>query len=210
MIGMKFSKLLVLERIGSVRKNCPRFKCICECGAYTETDGRHLRSSSTKSCGCFSREMTVNRTRTHGKSNTTEFRIWSLIKSRCFCNTDRMFKYYGGRGITVSPEWVRSFETFLKDMGNRPLGGSIDRINNNGNYCKENCRWATKIEQANNKRTNKLHTYKGLTLTSADWSRIAGISSQLFYTRMKRGWSFEKTINTPTANHPKKRHAPSL
>lgn len=135
---------------------------------------------------------------THGMSNTDEYNIWRKIKNRCLCKTNDSYENYGARGITISNEWQDSFETFYKDIGPRPSKKhSVDRIDNNGNYCKENCRWATKIEQSNNTRRNIYLEYDGKNLTITDWSKLIGLDYRILSYRFKKGWSSEKILTTP-------------
>lgn len=124
-----------------------------------------------------------------------EYRTWLNIKSRCYSKSDQSFKNYGGRGIQMSDAWRACFYTFLEDMGQRPSKRhSIDRIDNNGNYCKENCRWATATEQQNNTRANKTITHDGRTLTIAEWSRVTGIFVKTIAYRRRMGWPAEECL----------------
>jgi hypothetical protein len=128
-------------------------------------------------------------------SKLSEHRIWLKIRSRCYVQADASFKSYGGRGIAMSDEWRECFHTFLADMGPRPSKQhSVDRINNNGNYCKGNCRWATATEQQNNTRANKTITHDGRTLTIAEWSRVTGIFMKTIAYRRRMGWPAEECL----------------
>lgn len=121
------------------------------------------------------------------------YRTWSGMIQRCKNPNEPAFNRYGGRGITVCDDWL-NFEGFLADMGERPKGKSLDRIDNNGGYCPENCRWATRKEQSNNTRTNRRITYKGKTKTLAEWSRCTGIKPSTLRTRLWRGWSIRRAL----------------
>ena len=118
--------------------------------------------------------------------NTKVYRCWQSMKQRCLNKNDIGYKNYGGRGITVCPEWLNSFKNFYADMGKKPEGLSLDRIDNDGNYCKENCRWATLEEQHNNTRANRFLTYNNKTQTMAQWAREFNISSSTLFGRIKR------------------------
>jgi hypothetical protein len=118
------------------------------------------------------------------------------MRRRCEKRYDTSYKDYGGRGITYAPRW-KAFAEFLADMGERPLGMTLDRIDNDGPYCRENCRWATRGEQANNKRNNHLIEYVGLSYTAAQWSRITGFRVQTILSRLRLGWSTERTLTEP-------------
>lgn len=132
--------------------------------------------------------------KTHGMSKGQTYKIWAGIRKRCNYKKDKDFDYYGGRGIRVCERWEK-FENFFKDMGERPKGMTLDRIDNNGNYCKENCRWISRKRQMNNTRYNHLLTYKGKTMSMMDWSEYLEIPYSRIRTRINTfGWSIEKTF----------------
>ena len=134
-----------------------------------------------------------NQTR-HGMSRTKPYAAWQQMKERCLNSNSKSYKYYGGRGITVCKEWKDSFENFYKDMGDRPIKMTIDRIDNDGNYCKENCRWATINQQNNNRSTNNPITFRGKTLNITAWSRHVGKPLSTIINRINRGWEIEKVL----------------
>jgi hypothetical protein len=138
-----------------------------------------------------------NLTATHRLSKTREYEAWRQMRSRCSNPKHQGFANYGGRGITVAPEW-ESFERFYADMGPRPGPEySLDRIDNDGPYAPGNCRWATKVVQGNNRRTCTLLAHHGRTLTLVEWAREVGISSATILARFRKGWSVEKALTTP-------------
>jgi hypothetical protein len=151
--GDRFNQLVV---IGRGEKRGPRWliHARCDCGNETNVERSALVKGTTKSCGCLMREV-GNRTRTHGLSKSSTYRSWLAMRSRCENPNNIDWQHYGGRGITVCQSW-NTFENFLTDMGRRPNGTSIDRINNAGNYEPANCRWASETTQQRNRRNNKL------------------------------------------------------
>lgn len=131
---------------------------------------------------------------THGATKSPEHMAWCAMRSRCRDSDSQSYDNYGGRGIAVCERWLK-FENFLADMGPRPTPKhSIDRINNDGNYEPANCRWATKYQQDNNRRTNRMLEYAGLCLTISEWSRRVNISWSAIDTRLERGWSVEEAL----------------
>lgn len=135
----------------------------------------------------------------HGKVRTPEYRAWASMKKRCLTPTSHNYHLYGGRGISVCPEWIDSFEVFYRDMGPRPsYEHSLDRINNNGHYSKENCRWATKSEQSTNRRSTQFVTAFGETKCLSRWSEEFGVPFNTLSRRVKDGWHPEVALTRPS------------
>jgi hypothetical protein len=156
LIGLKFYNLTVLERIPN--KKYIIYKCLCDCGVITATYAFALKSGKTKSCGCLKSKLLSDAHTTHGKSRpnarTRVYSSWVSMKQRCLNENNDRYRDYGGRGIKVCNEWM-TFRNFYNDMGDRPEGKTIDRIDNNGNYEKSNCKWSTHDEQCLNRREKR-------------------------------------------------------
>ncbi len=201
MLGMRFERLTVIApaepTYRSDGKSRRRWKCRCDCGNETVVLQTCLRSGDTRSCGCLYRELLVSDRLTHGQSKTRLYTVWTHMKQRCFNPNDDRYADYGGRGITVCDAWRESFEIFLQDMGPRPLGHTLDRIDNDGNYEPANCRWATAAEQARNKRNNIIVEWRGARMTLKDAAQLKGIHPATVWCRLERGWSLERALTTP-------------
>ena len=147
-----FGKLRVSHRSDVVRNNKIHWHCICECGTEKIIVGASLKNGMTKSCGCFRQQVTGDKRRTHGLTNTKAYSIWCAMKARCSNPKSDHWDYYGGRGIQVCDKWANSFQAFHDDMGACPDNYSIERVDVNGNYSPENCKWIPLSEQHLNKR----------------------------------------------------------
>lgn len=186
--GKRYGRLKVLSYHGK-KKGHKLWQCLCDCGKITICHGTSLKKGDTNSCGCFRVEFLAEKRTTHGLTNTPEYMTWTNMKTRCYNTAYHLYPNYGGRGIKVCDRWLNSFESFLEDMGPRPLGTSIDRFpDKDGNYEPGNCRWATSIQQQNNNSRNKFIEFNGKTMTLAQWSRETGIGIGTIRNRMKSGW----------------------
>lgn len=195
--GKKFNRLLVIECVGK-RKKSVYYKCVCECGKEVITTASCIKSGMTKSCGCLHAEANKTRNLQHGLCNTSEYRIWSLMKDRCLNDNNKCAEYYKKRHIRVAYEWINSFEAFYKDMGKRPTKyHTIDRINTNFNYTKWNCRWATRQEQSRNLSSNTILTFNNESKCLAEWAEDLGMPPSTLSARLnKLGWPVEKALTT--------------
>lgn len=198
--GCRFGRWLVIEQAEKDRSGEIRYLCKCDCGNERVIRRTSLTTGNSKSCGCFSRDVATRRNTKHGGANSRLYRIWAGIIQRC-CNDRKRYEWekYGGRGIRVCDEW-KQYEAFKSWAINNGYSDdlSIDRIDPNGNYCPENCRWATSYQQANNKRTSKFITYNGKTATVREFADEYKIPYSCLYTRLRNGWSVEKSLNEPT------------
>lgn len=194
--GKKFNRLTVVKE--SHKKNGHIYwVCRCDCGNEKAIKGYDINSGHTKSCGCFRKAASGNRRRTHGKTGTPEHRTWMSMHSRCYNKKTPNYKNYGGRDISVSSRW-KVFENFLKDMGEKPFReASLDRINNSGNYSLENCRWASRTDQANNRRSNRLIAFRNKTMNITQWAKELNVKPFVLYARLKLGWSDIDTLLKP-------------
>jgi len=197
--GDVYNYLTVLDIKNVIRGiTSPRYEvqllCRCSyCGSEKWYPKYSVVHGKTKSCGCG-----LSKTR-HGEWHTRLYGIWSGIKRRCYVKTFKGYKHYGGRGITMCEEWRKDYLNFrkwaLENGYNEKL--TIDRIDVNGNYCPENCRWATYLTQQNNKRNNHTVTYKGQTKTLSEWERIFNLHKGNIAARLRLGMTFEEAIATP-------------
>lgn len=146
----------------------------------------------TRSCGCLLRETITK----HGGYKSPVYSVWHAMVTRCRSPNDPSWPDYGGRGIRVCDRWL-DHGAFLADMGQRPPGHTLERIDVNGHYEPGNCRWATPMEQANNRRNNRLITYEGQTHTVAEWARRVGLTKGCLLHRLCVGWPIERALTQP-------------
>jgi hypothetical protein len=190
--GKKISKWNVIQRVYK-KKNITHWLCKCECGVHSFVIACHLLGGkSTKCKTCHNKEAVKNRPLKHGHAirniSRKEYSSWNSMKNRCRNLHDDHWKNYGGRGITFCDSW-NNFETFFKDMGKCPLNHTLDRIDVNGNYSPENCRWASHKTQCENKRNNVFFEIKGIRKTKTQWAREYGIPYTSFSRLIKKhGW----------------------
>lgn len=190
--GRRYGKLIVLSMADKPENaNGSYWKCKCDCGEETVVSAKSLKCGDTKSCGC----MKYSGVTTHGLYKTRLHGIWILMRDRCNNPNSPNYKRYGGRGIKVCETWS-TFKPFYDWAIQNGYGEnlSLDRIDNNGDYAPSNCRWTTRIEQANNTRRSRFIEFNGETHTLAEWARIYKIPYDKLWARLSYGWSIERAL----------------
>ena len=219
--GNRYGRLTVENTFYNKEKGKSYCTCKCDCGKTTVTRKDRLLSGRVKSCGCLHSEISSAIAKehaekyfskdghvTHGNSNTRLHRIWTGMKTRCYNSNSTKYKLYGGRGIMVCDEWKDDFQAFHDwSIANGYREGlSIDRIDVNGDYCPENCRWATAKEQQNNRANNIKLDFMGEERTLQEWANKTGIPAATIYARTEKlGWSIERALTEPTRNNKKEK-----
>ena len=200
--GQRFGRLLVIGP-NYFSKGTTYWICQCDCGSIKRFAAQNLKRGASNSCGCLNKELIINRSTVHGmrrrKHTTQEYTVWCNIRQRCNDQNSISYKYYGARGISVCERWINSFENFINDMGNKPTKEhSIGRINNNGNYSPDNCRWETIHDQSRNTRRNRLFTINGITKTMYDWAVSNNILPHTVARRIDvYGWEPVRALTQP-------------
>ena len=201
-VGERFGRLQVVAVL-----NGEDVECQCDCGSTRAVNWSGLKAGGIKSCGCLRRENArkqakkINEKRaesSHGMVGSPEYRAWQDMLNRCRNAGLSNYNDYGGRGISVCERW-KKFENFLEDMGKRPFGKySIERVDNDGDYEPDNCKWANSKEQSRNRRTNRFLTVGDRTMCVTDWERRLGVSKGCIRHRLKRGWSELDAVTVPS------------
>ena len=180
MINQVFGKLKVIEEadpyVSPKGVKQRKWLCECECGTRKRVLQQALKSGSTVSCGCYN----ASKNKTHNKSNSREYNIWRSMKKRCHLISDPHYKQYGNKGITVCNKWRNSFSAFIEDMGSAPANYTIDRIDNTKGYYKENCRWASRVTQNQNRKNFSSNTsgYKGVCAHKEKWRAYISVEGK--------------------------------
>lgn len=183
-----------------------KFKCFCTNEFIARIDS--VKNGHTKSCGCL---LKKGGNKQHGYTRSITYISWLAMKQRCYYLKNKEYHNYGARGIQVCKKWKNSFESFLKDMGERPdKEFTLDRIDVNGNYCKENCRWITIKEQLNNKRNCHYIQHNNIKLTISQWAEKTGLSQGAIYMRLKRGWTIEDALSKKGNSYPTEKHKEAI
>ena len=205
--GQKFDMLTAVKVVGKLRK-ANLWLCMCDCGSETTAIVTQLRNGYKTSCGCKKtmqrgpRPDVAKRNKEnakHAMSGNYTYSSWKAMKSRCYDKNDKDYPRWGGRGVTVCEAWRDSFVEFYKDMGERPQGHSIDRIDNDGNYEPGNCRWAIPKTQSNNTRQNYYIEYMGRTQTAKQWAEeLNKVEYKTILYRLRTGWDTHEALTTPS------------
>lgn len=206
LVGKRFGRLTVVAYDSCHPHGKSMWQCRCECGNICVVRGTRLTSGHTKSCGCYSQDITKARVTTHGLSNTRLYNIWRVMRKRCDYENGANYKNYGAKGIRVCEEWY-NFENFrdwaITNGYEECL--TIDRIDNNGDYTPENCRWVDMKAQSRNTSRNKVITFRGETHCMKDWADILGINYRTIQHRINvYGWSVERAFTAPIGNNGRK------
>ena len=199
--GQRFNRLTVISKAEN-RNGFTYWNCICDCGNIKTVKGVSLTKGYTKSCGCYSRELTAKRNKDNADGKFRDERLYRIfygMMTRCYNPNESEYLRYGGRGISVCKEWRNNFFAFqewaLNNGYNETL--TIDRINNDGDYEPNNCHWATMKQQSNNRRSNLQLTFNGETKSASEWSEIVGLNRSVIYGRIKHNWSVKDALTTP-------------
>jgi hypothetical protein len=191
MTGQRHGHVTVLRHVGLDKANRALWECRCDCGKLCTLSRAELAPDKHRSCGC--QRWHGNRKAT-GHSHTTTYRVWLNMVARCYHTHHEAYARYGERGITICDEWRNDYLNFLGDMGDKPQGMQLERVDNNGPYTKANCKWATPKEQSQNRRSNLMLTINGETLCATEWARRAGFKTAVVMDRVRRGWPAERLL----------------
>ena len=190
--GLRYGRLAVIERAANRNKHV-YWLCQCDCGERVEVRADGLTRGSSVSCGCYQHEIVTK----HGMWNTAAYKTWRGMLLRCKTSSHPAYPRYGGRGIKVCERW-HDFLAFYADMYPKPFKtASLDRIDNEGDYCPENCRWATKKEQSRNRSDNRVLNYYGTERCVTEWAETLGMKVSALSMRLRKGWTVEDALETP-------------
>jgi hypothetical protein len=196
--GHTYGKLKCIERSANNKHGKAQWLCQCQCGNDVVVLANSLRTGRQVSCGCHKRLNTSKRNRKHGMTGTKIYDCWKNMVRRCHSPSSTFYERYGGRGISVCERWRGSFENFIEDMGTPSEGFEIERVDNDLDYCKDNCKWANKTEQCNNRSSNILIEYLGEYKTLTQWQNDLGFDYETVRRRIRDyGWTFENAITKP-------------
>ena len=197
MIGQKFNRWTVIATSDIRKNNRPAHLCRCDCGTEKVLLLSMLKNGSSKSCGCYNREQSSKKHKTHGLTKMPIYTVWKNMLKRCLYEGSKDYYLYGARGISVCDRWLK-FQNFFDDIGDVPFAlAQLDRIDCDGNYEPDNCRWSTATENMRNRRGNNYITFEGETHCVTEWEEKCGMPRNMITTRLKAGWDLFKAMNTP-------------
>lgn len=215
--GQRFGRWVIIREVERQR-GIRMVRCACDCGTESNVSLKNMMSGKSQSCGCLRRRVMSETKVIHGQSGYRGkdrgplYMTWTDMRRRCYTPTARSFAYYGARGVKVCDRWMHGdgvksgYECFANDMGSKPTPQhSLDRIDVNGDYSAQNCRWATADVQANNKRSNRLVQFRGQRMNIGEAIRLSGIPEWTVYERLARGWTPDDALNRPVSNRGRKR-----
>ena len=193
MVGQNFGRITVVS-VDKEKKG--KLVCRCVCGKVTKVFRYSLINGDTQSCGCLRYEKLRKSITSHGMCGTPTYKSWTLMKSRCFNPKSTQYKWYGARGVIVCDRWKKCFKNFYEDMGDRPEGHTLDRINVEKGYCKKNCKWSTQKEQTRNTRRNVVVEVEGVKMNLAEVAEKYGLKYKYFHSQyLKNNRDVELTLN---------------
>lgn len=196
--GKSFNFLVARRVVGRTKNGTPLWEFACACGSIIVRQLGAIKAGAAKSCGCKRSALQRSNKTTHGMSGTKEYHAWVLMLSRCHNESDSSYHRYGGRGVTVCGRWRESFESFLADMGPSPSPAhTVDRKDGTKGYDANNCRWATRREQSNNRPCNIHVTMNGRTMTLSQWCDELALPYKTVHARIKAGWEAATALTTP-------------
>lgn len=198
--GLRFGRLVALGPVARLRRQIV-WLCECDCGNTARVILKCLMAGETRSCGCLRSEICRAQLTTHGMRNSRLYKTWQSMKTRCTNPKSNVYAFYGGRGISVCDEWMHDFEAFHAYISQLPgfgvKGNTLDRIENNGNYCPGNVRWASMPEQQRNRRSNRKITHNGKTQCVKEWAEEFHMKHTTLSDRLERGWTMERALTQP-------------
>jgi hypothetical protein len=192
--GRRFHRLTVVSM--DTDRGRLMWRCRCDCGNERIVRGDCLKDGNTKSCGCLLMESATKHGHDRSKRPSPTYVTWQAMIARCTKPQHDSYYAYGAKGITVCARWREDFRNFLADMGERPNGQTIDRIDSASGYEPSNCRWATPKQQSWNRRSNRLMTLHGATKSVAEWAHQYGLPRTVVQDRLRLGWSFDRAVRT--------------
>lgn len=205
LIGLRFGMLVVAGAAG-VAHGAVRWRCLCNCGGEVTETSHRLMSGRRRSCGCLKLAPKRHGQARRAGARTGAYHTWASMMGRCYRPTAGGFLFYGARGIRVCERWHR-FEHFAADMGPRPDGATLDRVDPNRDYEPNNCRWASRLQQSRNTRRNVVIEYQGQSRCASEWAVLIGVSVTTIYARLRNGWPTEQVLSPPLRHSPFKKAA---